>query len=271
MTPIGEDEVMTLHQQVMDAMNEPAATSMPGQDSVARMHHSLMREHAEPHDGFEPVPVWVYAVFAFVLFWGGMYIGTNAADFRRDVFDRTDLASVRPAPSANAVEAPDPDPLTVADLMKIGVGKYQNICQSCHQVHGNGDPGQGVPPLNGSEWVVGIEASSARLSRILLYGMHELVTVRGRSYNGQMPAHGITFRDYEIAAVLTYVRNSWENKADPDDKKPALTAAVVKAARMKEGSRKANGSAPVTAAELLTLKLDYSDFVSSTADGITTK
>ena len=48
-----------------------------------------MREHAEPRDGFEPVPFWVAVVFGGLLAWGGYYVGTNTADFRRDVFDRS--------------------------------------------------------------------------------------------------------------------------------------------------------------------------------------
>ena len=56
-----------------------------------------MREHGEPRDGFEPVPFWVAVVFGGLLAWGGFYIGTNSADFRRDVFDRSDLRDVREA------------------------------------------------------------------------------------------------------------------------------------------------------------------------------
>ncbi|MBY0458094.1 MAG: hypothetical protein K2V38_12200, partial [Gemmataceae bacterium] len=55
--------------------------------------------------------------------------------------------------------------------------------------------------------------------------------------------------------VLTFIRNNWSNKADPDDKKPAITAAVVRAAREKDGKRDA-----VTAAELIDkFPLTYTD------------
>jgi hypothetical protein len=65
-------------------------------------------------------------------------------------------------------------------------------------------------------------------------------------------------KDYEIAAVLTYVRNSWSNAADKG-KPPALTASVVRAARTKEGPRKTNGSQPVSQTELLAIPVDYAD------------
>ena len=38
--------------------------------------------------------------------------------------------------------------------------------------------------------------------------------VNGKTYNSQMPAWEIR-EDEEIAAVLTYIRGSWGNKADP--------------------------------------------------------
>ncbi len=36
-----------------------------------------MREHAEPRDGFEPVPFWVAIVCGGLLAWGGYYIGAT--------------------------------------------------------------------------------------------------------------------------------------------------------------------------------------------------
>jgi mono/diheme cytochrome c family protein len=142
--------------------------------------------------------------------------------------------------------------------MKIGQQKYQSICAACHQPNGQGNPGQNIPPLDGSEWLVGDQASPARLSRIVLYSLSGPVQVKGRIYNGVMPNQGNVFKDYEIASVLTYVRNSWSNKADAG-KPPAITAAVVRAARAKEGPRKTNGTQPVTQAELLKIPVGYSD------------
>ena len=265
--PGGGDSVMRLHESQMGAMNDPVMlsgdgtpdddegtdTTSGGQDTVQAMHDIFMREQAEPHDGFEPVPFWVAIVCGALLMWGGYYLGTNTADFRRDVFDSPDLPRVYP--NLNAPAGPDPDPQTVAELMKVGAVKYQGVCVACHKPDGNGDPGQGIPPLNGSEWVAGDQASAARLSRIVLYGLHQPITVKGRPFpGGQMPAQGGTMKDYEIAGVLTYVRNSWDNKADPQDAHPAITAAVVKAARDKLGKRDM-----MTAPELLRIPLDYTD------------
>jgi mono/diheme cytochrome c family protein len=266
--PGGSDSVMRLHRPQMDVMNDPVMlsadgtldegpdTTTGGQDVMQAMHNIFMREQAEPRDGFEPVPFWVAIVCGGLLMWGGYYLGTNTADFRRDVFDSPELPRVYP--NLNAPAGPDPDPQTVAELLKIGGQKYQGICVACHKPDGNGDPSQGIPPLNGSEWVAGPEASPARLARVVLYGLHQPITVKGRQYNGQMPAQAGTMKDYEIAAVLTYVRNSWENKADTQDTQPAITAAVVKAARDKVGKRDL-----MTAPELLRIPVDYSDLTAA--------
>ena len=225
-------------------------------DTIQRMLDVLAREHAEPRDGFEPVPFWVAAIFGALLAWGGYYLGTNSADFRPDVYDRSDLRQV--GSDRDTISLPDPDPQTVPELIKIGEQKYAAICASCHQPQGQGNLAQGIPPLDGSEWVVGEQASPARLARILLYGLTGTITVKSRTYNGLMPAQGNVLKDYEIAAVLTYIRNSWSNNADKD-KPPAITAATIKAVRAVHGNRKTNGTQPYTVKELLQIPTDYVD------------
>jgi hypothetical protein len=43
-------------------------------DTIQRMLDVLAREHAEPRDGFEPVPFGVAAIFGALLAWGGYYL-----------------------------------------------------------------------------------------------------------------------------------------------------------------------------------------------------
>ena len=229
-------------------------TIASGQDTVQAMHDIFKREEAEPRDGFEPVPTWVTGVFGALLLWGGFYLGTNSADFRRDVFDGTERR-FSGLQVTSGQTAPDPDLKTMAELMPVGKSQYERVCQACHQASGEGDPTKDYPPLTGSEWVTGAEASPARQARILLYGLHQSVTVRGRTYGREaMPAQGGALKDSEIAGVLTYIRNSWTNKADTDPANPGVTTAVVKAAREKVGKRD-----PLTEAELKKVPVDYSD------------
>jgi len=86
-------------------------------------------------------------------------------------------------------------------------------CATCHQADGKGlDPA--FPPLNSSGWVTG---DPDRLIKLTLHGLMGPLEVNGKKYDGQVPMtpFGGMLKDDEIAAVLTYVRNSFDNKADP--------------------------------------------------------
>lgn len=142
----GSDSVVSMHDPVMAEMNDPVMLSVDGtpatlpgrsgSDSVQAMHDVLWREHAEPRDGFEPVPFWVSVVFGMLLAWGGYYFGSNSADFRRNVYDRSDLTM----PDGASANIPEPEPQTFDELMKIGQQKYLSICVACHQPTGQGNP-----------------------------------------------------------------------------------------------------------------------------------
>jgi mono/diheme cytochrome c family protein len=207
--------------------------------SVQQMHAPVIREHNEPRDGLEPIPVWMGMAFGGLLFWGGMYMSSNAGDFRGDVYDR-------PAPKPQAFK-PDIIPTDEAGLKKLGERIFTN-CLACHQQSGEGVPAQ-FPPLNKSEWVDGEKASTARLARILLYGLSGEINVRGGKFNGAMPGWGGQLKDHQIAAVLTYVRGNWSNKAGP------VFPRDITAARAAVGAR---GTA-MTAAELEKVLIDYVD------------
>jgi mono/diheme cytochrome c family protein/lysophospholipase L1-like esterase len=89
-------------------------------------------------------------------------------------------------------------------------------CATCHQPNGMGlDPAW--PPLAGSPWVTG---SEERLTKIALHGLTGKIEVNGKVYDPEkgvppMTAFESLLNDNEMAAVLTYVRNSWGNKAAP--------------------------------------------------------
>jgi mono/diheme cytochrome c family protein len=99
---------------------------------------------------------------------------------------------------------------------------------ACHQANGKGIPGT-FPPLDGTEWV---RAEKGRLIRIVLHGMMGPATVQGVRYNGAMPPWGTFLNDEEAAAVLTYVRTAWSNRAD------AVTPQEVAAVRAATKDRK---------------------------------
>ncbi|MEZ4830243.1 MAG: HEAT repeat domain-containing protein [Bacteroidia bacterium] len=100
----------------------------------------------------------------------------------------------------------------------------EGFCITCHQADGAGLEASGFPPLAGSEWVTGNEE---RLIKIVLDGLMGPIEVKGKKYPGQVPMtpYRGMLNDDEVAAVLTYVRNSFGNKASP------VTPAAVKAVR----------------------------------------
>ncbi len=136
------------------------------------------------------------------------------------------MAFVVPSIAPRAAGAQQPD----------GARIYAATCQACHQMTGLGLPSQ-FPPLVGSEWVLGNED---RLVMIVLHGLVGEIEVKGEAFNGAMPALGRTFTDPEIAAVASYVRRSWGNKAAP------ISVATVTRVRLAQAAR----TRPWTVAEL---------------------
>jgi mono/diheme cytochrome c family protein/glucose/arabinose dehydrogenase len=99
-------------------------------------------------------------------------------------------------------------------LFNLGKEIYakEGYCATCHQPDGKGLTASGFPPLTGTNWVMGNED---RLIKIALKGLMGPIDVSGKSYPGQVPMtpFGGLLKDKEIAAVLTYVRNSFGNNA----------------------------------------------------------
>lgn len=100
----------------------------------------------------------------------------------------------------------------------------EGFCVTCHQPNGKGLDASGFPPLNASKWVTG---SEDRLIKLTLNGLLGPIEVNGKKYPGQVPMtpFGMMLNDQEIADVLTYVRNSFTNEANP------ISAAKVKEIR----------------------------------------
>lgn len=96
---------------------------------------------------------------------------------------------------------------------------YEQNCLACHQADGSGVPGLAPPLVKG----VFVEGEKKRLIELVLHGL-EGVEINGESYANPMPAFGY-LSDEDVANVLTYIRNSFTNKAAP------ITAQEVKDTR----------------------------------------
>ncbi len=100
------------------------------------------------------------------------------------------------------------------DLFTKGAAVYakEGYCNTCHQPDGKGLAAASFPPLTATNWVIG---NDERLIKLVLKGLHGPMEVLGKKYPGQVPMtpfEGL-LNDDEVAAVLTYVRNSFGNKA----------------------------------------------------------
>jgi len=85
---------------------------------------------------------------------------------------------------------------------------HGEACGSCHGKNGEG--GVGFPPLAGSEWVI---EDKELLAKIALNGVIGPMKVKGKEFVGAMPGFAYRTKNEDIAALLTYVRNAWKNKA----------------------------------------------------------
>ena len=108
----------------------------------------------------------------------------------------------------------------------------EGMCVTCHQENGKGLEASGFPPIAGTKWTKGNEE---RLIKLTLKGLMGPIEVLGKSYPGQVPMTpvGAMLNDEEVAAVLTYVRNSFGNVASVI--KPEQVKAVREATKDKKG------------------------------------
>lgn len=112
-----------------------------------------------------------------------------------------------------AAKADDPSKVwTVEELKQRGESVYTANCAACHQANGKGVPGS-FAALDGSPIVAGDKAEQLKL------------VLNGK---GGMPAWKATLSDTEIAAVITYTRNSWSNKSAENIVQPAEVVAARK-------------------------------------------
>lgn len=100
---------------------------------------------------------------------------------------------------------PSPVPKVIMDR---GKGVYDLQCLSCHMDNGLGAPRMS-PSLSKSKFVLGTKTKAIR---IVLRGSDEFTGMPERNFKNPMaPLNNLT--DQQIADVLTFVRNSFGNRA----------------------------------------------------------
>jgi mono/diheme cytochrome c family protein len=196
--------------------------------SIQKVHAILLREKAEPHEGFSPMPLFLLGFISAMILVCAIYVVHYRGDFDPLVYDeRYDAEAAKAAASA-------PKELTPEQVLAKGKQAFQT-CVACHQTTGLGLPGV-YPPLAGSEWVTGNEE---RLIRVLLHGLNGPVQVKGSAYNNSMPAFGkvaggaYNWNDEKISHILTYIRHEWGNNAAPVTKAKVAEVFAAEKARTK--------------------------------------
>ena len=111
----------------------------------------------------------------------------------------------------------------VAASAARGKTVYLQRCMVCHQADGGGVPKLNAP-LDGSTSVN--STNIAKLVKYIVKGFNDRVEIDGEFYENAMPA-AADLTDQQIADVLTFIRNSWTNKAGP------VTTLQVKQTRSK--------------------------------------
>jgi cytochrome c oxidase cbb3-type subunit 2 len=194
-------------------------------ESLLAAHAKILGPQADEKGRYKLLPLVLVLVFGGLIFVAGTYLNRFSGHFDPRVYDEHAL------PHTGQELAVKVDPLV------LGKKLFNNAaCNTCHQATGLGQPGV-IPPLAGSEWVVG---SEERVVRIVLYGLQGPVKVKDATYSaalmpafGKVPGSGFNWTDDKIAAVLSYVRQEWGNAAGP------ITVEQVNAIHAKEGDRKA--------------------------------
>lgn len=94
-------------------------------------------------------------------------------------------------------------------ILAQGAKVYAERCADCHGKDGNGAAGI-YPPLNGNSSVN--EPTGINATRVVLLGGFAPVT-EGNARPYSMPPFAQQLSDADVAAVVTYIRQSWSNKA----------------------------------------------------------
>lgn len=227
----------------MSENNKPIDPNRPDLDEgidVVAVHSEVLsanattaREKRVKENGMEPISLWFILGAAAIAMFAGAIFGQGPGFFSMGSFV-SDSYVTAPPPTGGKVEVP---PMAAkAALMQRGATVY-NKCIGCHGGNGQGD-GANYPPLAGADWVTG---DTQALAMIILHGLQGEIQVNGQTWNGNMPAQASGLGAGDLAAVMTYVRNSWGNAA------PVVSPAQAQSAL--DLTRSAQGQ--VTQAELL--------------------
>ena len=173
-----------------------------------------------------PIPLSLVVAAGVILLIAGGVLGAGGKLFSYGEYMRPGY--VRAVPEGATESGPQPMPAMQA-MMRRGQ-KIFTRCATCHGPDGKGGPT--YPSLAGSEWATG---ETQRFAMIILNGL-EGPTSTGKAYPAPMVPQGAGLSPEDLAAVMTYVRNSFGNEVgDVVSPAQAQKAMEVSEARAKAG------------------------------------
>jgi nitrite reductase (NO-forming) len=146
---------------------------------------------------------------------GALAIMKVDGPMKKDIYSGKELDSVylgdRAQPNlasvSKATQAAASGTLTLQDQINAGRELFAGTCSVCHQANGAGLPGV-FPPLAQSDF---LNSDLHRAVGIPLHGLTGKIVVNGKDYDSVMPPMN-QLNDDEVANILTYVLNTWDNK-----------------------------------------------------------
>jgi mono/diheme cytochrome c family protein len=176
---------------------------------VQQVHAAIRREKEEPRVGLEPLSIWLIAIYAIAIFFGGAYLGRFSGNFNGESLDP---GSVPTASKASVSGGPAGAAPTELSPIERGKKVFMANCAVCHQADGLGSANQGYPPLAGSEITNG---GSRRAAMVVMKGLQGPITVKGQKFGTAVMQPWESLGDQKVADVLSYERQEWGNKGGP--------------------------------------------------------
>lgn len=162
--------------------------------------HAQDRERVDPEERIRPMPILPAVIAVGMVLFGIIYIINSGPYTNPALGDHRTLADLRPQAAGGGAGGGAVD----------GGAIFAANCVACHQATGKGMP-PAFPALDGSKVVTG--AKGAQVALVL------------NGKQGTAMASFARLSDSELAAVITYTRTAWGNKAGE------VTPAEIKAAR----------------------------------------
>jgi mono/diheme cytochrome c family protein len=117
------------------------------------------------------------------------------------------LPQTDPPPHAQSMQF---SPQEAENMLKAGAALYRTHCVECHGQNGKGNP-PAYPPLAGNRSLT-VHSAINPIRMVLNGGYPPSTAGNPRPYG--MPPFSPVLNDSEVAAVVSYIRNAWGNRAE---------------------------------------------------------